>query len=185
MTDKSNASSKYVITHLEKKHNKSEFKCGIDALDQYLKTQASQDIKKNVGVTYVLTSQSLEQVLGYYTLSSMGIFSGELPEELIKKLPRYPVLPGVLLGRLAVDESFQGKKIGLYLLMDALKRSLTVSDQIGIVAIIVDAKNEKAVAFYKYYGFIELPDNSHRLFLPLSTIRKLGLLDKIMVSELA
>ncbi|MDR3490813.1 MAG: GNAT family N-acetyltransferase [Gammaproteobacteria bacterium] len=123
----------------------------------------------------MLTTESSKQVLGYYTLSSMGIFPGELPDELVRKLPRYPILPGILLGRLAVEESRQGKKIGVYLLLDALKRSLSVSDQIGIVAIIVDAKNDAAVTFYKKYGFIELPDTRHRLFLPLSTVRKLDL----------
>jgi predicted GNAT family N-acyltransferase len=167
--------SKYVITSLEKKHNKNDFNCGVDALDQYLKTQASQDIKKNVAVTYVLTSEDSELVMGYYTLSSIGIFPGELPEELVRKLPRYPVLPGVLLGRLARDKRFRGKDIGLYLLMDALKRSLAVANQIGIVAVIVDAKDEKAVAFYNDYGFIAFPDNDRRLFLTLSTIRKLDL----------
>ena len=110
--------------------------------------QASQDIKKNVAVTYALTTQNSEQILGYYTLSSIGILPGDLPAQLVKKLPRYPVLPGVLLGRLAVDKNFQKQKIGFYLLMDALKRSLTVSNQIGMVAVIVGAKDEKAAAFY-------------------------------------
>lgn len=173
MTDEMKGGCKYWVEPLEKKHNKSEFKCGIDALDQYLKTQAGQDIKKNVAVTHVLTTESSDKILGYYTLSSIGIFPGELPDNIIKKLPRYPVLPGVLIGRLAVDESLQGKKLGLYLLMDAFKRSLAVSNQIGIVAVIVDAKNEKAVAFYKQYGFLALPDNEYRLFLPLSTIKQL------------
>lgn len=175
MTDKKNDFSKYLIEALEKKHNKSEFKCGIAVLDQYLKAQAGQDIKKNVAVTHVLTTEDSDKILGYYTLSSIGIFPGELPDEVIKKLPRYPVLPGILIGRLAVDERSHGKKFGLYLLMDALKRSLAVSIQIGIVAVIVDAKNEKAIAFYKQYGFIELPDNSHRLFLPLSILKQLNL----------
>jgi GNAT superfamily N-acetyltransferase len=175
MTDGKEQISKYVITHLERKHNKDQFKCGIEALDTYLKIQASQDIKKNAAVTYALTAENSDQVLGYYTLSSMGIFPGELPDELARKLPRYPVLPGILLGRLAADENHHGKKIGTYLLLDALKRSLSVSDQIGIVAIIVDAKNDTAVRFYKKYGFIELADNSYRLFLPLNTIRKLDL----------
>lgn len=167
---------KYIIAPLEKKHDKSEFNCGVDALNQYLKTQASQDVKKNVAVTYVLTTQTSEKILGYYTLSSMGIFPGELPDELIRRLPRYPVLPGILLGRLAVDDSCQGKGVGLYILIDALKRSLMVSNQIGIVAVIVDAKNEKSVTFYEHFGFIKLPENSHRLFLPISTIQKLNLL---------
>ena len=175
MTDETELTLKYVISHLEKKHNKNHFTSGIEVLDFYLKTQAGQDIKKNVAVTYVLTTESSQQVLGYYTLSSMGILPGELPDELIRKLPRYPILPGILLGRLAVDENFHGKKLGVYLLLDALKRSLAVSDQIGIVAVVVDAKNEMAAKFYKKYDFIELPENSHRLFLPLSTIKKLDL----------
>lgn len=95
--------------------------------------------------------------------------------KVVRKLPRYPILPGILLGRLAVDENYQGKKIGLFLLMDALKRSLTVSSQIDIVAVIVDAKNNKAASFYKHYGFVELPENNRRLFLPLSTIKQLEL----------
>jgi len=175
MADNKNNLSRYIISHLDTKHHKADFKCGIHALDEYLKTQASQDYKKNVAVPYVLTQQDSEQVLGYYSLSSIGIFCGDLPPEFIKKLPRYPILPGVLLGRLAVDKNFHGKKIGEYLLIDALKRSVTVSEQIGIVAVIVDAKNEKAKSFYKNYEFIELPDNNHRLFLPLGTIKKLKL----------
>src|SRR5579863_7484355 len=175
MTNVSETSSKYLIECLEKKHNKNDFKCGVEVLDLYLKTQASQDIKKNVGVTYAMTEKNSNQVMGYYTLSSIGIFPGELPDELVKRLPRYPVLPGVLLGRLARDEKFRGKDVGLYLLMDALKRSIAVANQIGIVAVIVDAKDEKAAAFYKNYGFIAFPDNNRRLFSPLSTIKKLDL----------
>ena len=175
MTDKNKEGCKYQIEPLEKKHIKTEFKCGIDALDQYLKTQAGQDIKKNVAVTHVLTAEDAEKILGFYTLSSIGIFPGDLPANVVKKLPRYPVLPGVLIGRLAVDEDCRGQGLGLYLLMDALKRSLAVSTQIGIVAVIVDAKNEKMITFYKQYGFIALPNNNHRLFLPLSTIKQLDL----------
>lgn len=165
----------FKIERLENKHIKDKFKCGLYALDHYLKTQASQDVKKNISVAYVVTGHGSEEVLGYYTLSSIGIFSGELPEEVIKELPRYPILPGILLKRLAVDENEQRKSIGSYLMLDALKRSIEVSNQIGIVAVVVEAKNENAVAFYKNYGFIVLPDNGHRLFLPLSTIRKLEL----------
>lgn len=174
MTDGKNNISKYVIAHLEKKHNKQDFTCGIEDLDDYLKTQASQDMKKNVAITYVLTLEESEQVLGYYTLSSIGIVAGELPEDIVRKLPRYPVLPGILIGRLARDKKFHGKDLGLYLLMDALKRSLDISNQLGSVAVVVDAKNEKAVAFYKGYGFIEFSDNNRRLFLSMGTIKKLN-----------
>jgi GNAT superfamily N-acetyltransferase len=167
--------SKYIITHLDKKHVKEKFKCGVEALDIYLKTQANQDTKKNIAVTYTLTAENSEEVLGYYTLSSIGVFPGELSEEIVKKLPRYPVLPGILLGRLAVNKNYHGKKIGVYLLLDALKRSLLVSEQIGIVAVIVDAKNDTATMFYKKHGFIELLKSQYRLFLPLATIKKLAL----------
>lgn len=175
MTESRAPSLKYRIEQLDKKHNKNLFSCGTEALDRYLKIQASQDSKKNVAITYVLTQQDSDDVSGFYTISSIGIFPGELPADLAKKLPRYPVLPGILLGRLAVDENMKGKKIGASLLMDALKRSLAVSHQIGIVAIIVDAKDAIAVNFYKHFGFIPFPENDHRLFLPIATIKELGL----------
>jgi GNAT superfamily N-acetyltransferase len=175
MIDQDNNPSKYIIEQLEKKHNKNMFVCGTDLLDRYLKTQASQDIKKNVAITYVLTQSSSVQILGFYTISSIGIFPGELPMAVSRKLPRYPVLPGILLGRLAVNQNFQGRKIGAHLLIDALKRSLVVSKQIGIVAVIVDAKDQIAVNFYKHFDFIAFPENNHRLFLPLNLIRDLSL----------
>ncbi len=167
--------SKYIIEPLGKKHNKAEFNCGVHALDNYLQIQASQDMKKKVAVTHVLTLENSVQVLGYYTLSSIGIVPGELPIEVARKLPRYPTLPGVLLGRLARDENFKKAGIGSYLLIDAIKQILNVSNTIGNVAAIVDAKNENAISFYKSFGFIEFPDNNRRLFLLLSTIRKLSL----------
>lgn len=176
MTDKNkNSTPQWVITHLEKKHNKTLFASGVEALDRYLRNQASQDIKKSVAVTYVITEVDADRILGYYTLSSVGIFPGELPETTLKKLPRYPVLPGVLLGRLAVDQEFQGRKIGAMLLIDALKRSIGVSHQIGIVAMIVEAKDEKSESFYKYFGFIPLRENQGRLFLILDSLKSLEL----------
>ncbi len=175
MTESCAPSAKYVIEQLDKKHSKAMFACGIDALDHYLRTQASQDIKKNIAITYVLTHENLEQISGFYTISSIGIFPGDLPAEFAKKLPRYPVLPGILLGRLAVDKNFQGCNFGSLLLIDALRRSLVVSHQIGVVTVIVDAKDEAAVNFYKHFGFITFPDNRHRLFLPINTIKQLGL----------
>jgi predicted GNAT family N-acyltransferase len=165
----------YTIAVLDKKHDKELFSSSVPALDQYLKTQASQEVKKNITVTYALTETDAHHVLGYYTLSSIGITSHELPAGIARKLPRYPMLPGVLLGRLAVDIKHHRKKIGSMLLIDALKRSLAVSDQIGIVAVIVDAKDESAVDFYKQFGFIELPENKRRLFLTMNTIKQLGI----------
>lgn len=164
----------YSITHLESSHDKQSFSCGSTPLDQYLKTQAGQEAKKYVSVTYVLAQQNSKKIIGYYTLSSIGIETGALPEETVKKLPKYPILPGILLGRLAVDQAYQGKKIGSILLIDALKRSHLISHQIGITAVIVDAKDENAVDFYKHFEFIEFPDNKFKLFLPMNTIKKIS-----------
>lgn len=175
MTDEIVQSEKYLIEHLEKKHKKDIFSCGSEPLDRYLKTQASQDIKKNVAVTYVLSTVNSADIVGYYTISSVSILYDELPADIIKKLPRYPNLPGILLGRLAVDNKYHGKKFGQLLLVDALKRCVSVSHQIGIMAIIVDAKDDAAVAFYKHFGFAVFPENQTRLFLPLETIKLLQL----------
>ncbi|EKD70202.1 MAG: hypothetical protein ACD_46C00603G0001 [uncultured bacterium] len=132
-------------------------------------------MKKSVSVTHVLTTADQHQVLGYYTLSSIGISPGELPESVIKKLPRYPTLPGILIGRLTRDIQFRGKELGQHLLVDALKRSQDISNQLGIAAVIVDSKNAKASEYYKNFGFLAFPDNVKRLFLPMQTLKKMGL----------
>ncbi|TAK76325.1 MAG: GNAT family N-acetyltransferase [Gammaproteobacteria bacterium] len=169
------AQASYEISKLNSAHNKKSFLSGSAPLDNYLKHQASQDIKKNVSVTYALTSINSTEVIGYYTLSSISIDASELSNEYIRKLPRYPMLPAILIGRLAVDSHHKGKKIGAHLLIDALKRSLLISDQIGINAVIVDAKDDHAAKFYRHFGFIEFPSNKLKLFLPINTIKALNL----------
>jgi len=165
----------YEISKLNSVHSKGNFSSGSIPLDNYLKTQASQDIKKNVSVTYVLTSINSTEVIGYYTLSSISIDASELSDEYMKKLPKYPMLPAILLGRLAVDSNHKGRKIGAYLLIDALKRSLLISEQVGINAVIVDAKDDNAANFYRHFGFIEFPSIKLKLFLPINTIKTLSL----------
>lgn len=166
---------KYSIAKLSKDHIKNNFSCGIDYLDNYLKKQAGQDIQKNVSVTYALSHQSELEILGFYTLSSTTINPGELPSEFYRKLPKYPLLPGVLLGRLAVSKTHTGRGLGGHLLIDALKRSVSISHIMGITAVIVDAKNPGASEFYRHYGFISFIDDPLRLFLPMNTITKLDL----------
>ena len=112
-------------------------------------------------------------VLGYYTLSGISVDIGAWPENVVKKLPRYPVLPATLLGRLAIDRQLQGKGAGEYLLMDALHRSLRETRQVGAFAVIVDAKDEHAVAFYRHYELTPFEDQPARLFLPMTVIEKL------------
>lgn len=119
---------------------------------------------------FVLVEPPSARVLGYYTLSACVIPVSELPEELRRKLPRYPQLPVTLLGRLAVDLSLKGRGMGQFLLMDALWRSLGAASQIAAMAVLVDAKDSAAETFYKHFGFIPLQRQPARLFLPMKTV---------------
>jgi GNAT superfamily N-acetyltransferase len=155
------------IEPLNTNHDRSNFQCGVDALDMYLKKQARQDIKRHISRVFVARkSMTPKNVVGYYTLSSLSIDFKELPEKLSKKLPKHQI-PAALIGRLAVSRNAQGHGVGRMLLADAIKRTLSISDEIAIYAMIVDAIDKKAQGFYEQFGFIHISDDSHRLFLPL------------------
>lgn len=158
----------------EHKKLRAAFSCGVEALDRYLKEQASQDAKKRVAVPYVLISAD-NRIAGYYTLSSDHIRLDDLPGELVKQLnlPRYSFIGATLIGRLARDLAFRGQGVGELLLIDALKRALEASAQIASAAVVVDAKDEDAHRFYSEFGFIAFPETARRLFLPMQTIKKL------------
>ena len=161
--------SDLVIEPLNRHHKRAAFFCGIESLDRYLKRQSNQDIKRQVSRVFVARGrQDKTRVLGYYTLSTLSIDLSVLPEKLAKKLPKHPI-PAALIGRLAVDISVQGKGIGKILLSNAIKRTLAVSDDIAIYAIVVDAINEEAESFYMQYGFAHLSSEGKRLFLPLKS----------------
>jgi len=161
--------SELVIEPLNQNHNRAAFNCGIESLDRYLTRQASQDIKRRISRVFVACGlQDETRVLGYYTLSTLSIDLSFLPEKVANKLPRHPI-PAALIGRLAIDISAQGKGIGKMLLSNAIKRTLSVSDDIAIYAMVVDAINQEAESFYKRYGFSRLAHNGSRLFLPLKS----------------
>ncbi len=153
-------------------HNRADFSCGVEALDNYLKRQAGQDVKRRVAAAFVLSPDG-RIIAGYYTLSQFLVELDAIPRLIAKRLPRYPMVPATLIGRLAVSIEFRGQGLGEMLLMDALYRSLTLSEQIASAAVIVDAKNDQARRFYLKYGFVELPGVSGRLFLPMKTIEQL------------
>ncbi len=111
-----------------------------------------------------------QRIAGYYTLASSSLLLTDLPTSTGKKLPRYPTVPAVRMGRLAVDQTFKGQGLGGALLADALDRA--VRSEIAAFALMVDAKDETAAAFYRYHGFIALPDSPMTLFLPLTTVRR-------------
>lgn len=161
-----------IIELLDKRHSRAVFDCGVMPLNRYIREQAGQDLKKKIAATYILVGDQSFSIAGYYTLSSTSINVVELPEHVAKKLPRYPLMPATLIGRLAVDLGYQGKGYGEILLADALKRSLISTKQIGSMAVVVDAKDDRAVAFYRHFQFIPLVNYSHRLFLPMAVIEK-------------
>lgn len=158
---------------LNSNHRKKEFSCGKKMLDSYLQKQANQDIKRKLSACFVLNDEETNLLKGYYTLANNSIPQNLIPTEFQKKLPKsYISIPTTLLGRLAIDNRFQGKGIGKLLLIDALKRSYEISKSIGSFAVIVDPLDKDAEFFYAKYGFIILPD-SGKMFLPMNTIKTL------------
>ncbi len=145
------------------------------ALDRYLQQQARQDAEKSVAAPFVLTAAPALRVLGDYTLSASLVNTSELPDTQAKKLPRYPQLPVTLLGRLAVDDSMKGKGIGQFLLMNALHRCLEAAGNIAAMAVLVDAKDDTAEAFYRHFGFLPLQQQPRRLYLSMKIVA--GLFD--------
>jgi GNAT superfamily N-acetyltransferase len=163
----------YRVEALGKQHSRSEFSCGVEPLDRYLREQAGQDARKRVAAPFVLCQGKSNAVLGYYTLSALSVDVGAWPEDLARKLPKYPFVPATLLGRLGVDMRLRGKGAGEHLLMDALRRALAASREVASVAVVVDAKDDTALSFYGRYGFITFPDQPNRLFLPMVVVEQL------------
>lgn len=161
------------ITPLDSKaHDRAEFACGASELDRYIREQASQDVKRDVARVFVALESDTQAVRGYYSLSAASFLREDLPAEQAKRLPHYPV-PAALLGRLAVDNSMKGRGLGAYLLMDALNRILRATQTLAVHALIVDARDDAAFAFYRKYGFLPFAGEKRRLLLPMATIRQL------------
>lgn len=166
MTDDTNL----VIRPLNSDHDRPGFHCGVPSLDNYIQKQARLDVKRRVSRVFVATMvEQPTSIVGYYTLSTLSIELGQLPQDLARKLPRHPI-PAALLGRLAVNKGAQAHGVGKMLLIDAIKRTLAVSDEIAIYAMVVDAIDERAQRFYEQFGFSLLSSDSQRLFLPLKSI---------------
>lgn len=156
----------YIIRAHDGKFDAKSFSCGQSALDDYIRRYASQDIKRDLARVFVASpADDLGCLAGFFTLSAGSINCSDLPEKLAHKLPRHPV-PVALIGRLAVDQAFQGKGLGSILLADACQKVRRARDTLAVVGIIVDAKDDSAAAFYRHFGFIELPGKPGRLLLP-------------------
>jgi ribosomal protein S18 acetylase RimI-like enzyme len=153
------------IEPLGSSHDRTAFTCGVSALDRYLREFATQDAKRRISNCFVAVAPN-GAIAGYYTFSAASFPIGELSAAEAKRLPRYPVLPAGLIGRLAVDTRFRGRGLGGALVMDAVLRA-TRADP-AIFAIVVDAKDETAAEFYLRLGFRRFPSRATSLFVPVS-----------------
>lgn len=157
------------VVPLDSKHDRTEFNSGSLDLDRYFREQVTQDVRRRVSACFVaLNEQNI--VAGYYTLASASMMLSDLPIEIKKKLPRYPTVPVVRMGRLAVTQGFRGKGLGGALLVNALYRA--AHSEIAAYALLVDSKDESAKNFYIHHGFIPLSESHRTFFLPLSNFLK-------------
>ncbi|MFG6415804.1 GNAT family N-acetyltransferase [Roseateles sp. DC23W] len=157
----------FEVALLNASHGRSRFDCGTPALNRYLAEQASQDMRRRVASCFLAHSDD-GRIAGYYTLAAASVPLAEPPAAVTKKLPRYRALPTVRMGRLAVDLGFKRQGLGGALLADALTRCKR--SEIAAYALLVDAKDEQASAFYQHHGFILLSDAALTLFLPLASV---------------
>ncbi|WP_294983091.1 GNAT family N-acetyltransferase [Tabrizicola sp.] len=144
------------------------FDCTSDPLTRYFHTQVTQDIRRRIAACFIAVHQASGAIAGFYTLSATDIPLTDVPADLTRRLPRYPTLPAARLGRLAVDRRFTGQKLGAALLANAVVRAAV--SEVAVFAMIVDAKDTAAEAFYRRHGFVAYGSAPHRLIAPLSAL---------------
>ncbi len=163
------SSAPFRLVPFDAAHDRTGFNSDSEPLNRYLREQVIQDIHRRVAACFVALEDG-QRIAGYYTLASASLLLADLPASSGKKLPRYPTVPAVRMGRLAVDQALKGQGLGGALLADALDRA--ARSEIAAFALMVDAKDKAAAAFYGHHGFIALPDSPLTLFLPLATVQR-------------
>jgi len=158
----------YAIELLTERHNRNAFDCGVESLNRYLQQQATQDIRRSVATVCVAAAGA--EIAGYYSLANTGLSPVVLPDGLQKKMPRYQMLPAVLLGRLAVDVKHKGRKLGFNLLSDAF--TLSLKSPLAWALFLTDALDASAATFYGRFGFRQLKDNPNHLYITRQEIIK-------------
>jgi hypothetical protein len=162
----------YVCEPLGNQHDRTQFDCGVSVLNDYLAKYAKQDVKRKASAVFILLDRAEpKRVIGFYALCATSVALAELPEEVTRKLPRYPEIPAILVGRLARDVNHPG--VGALLLADAITRCVRVASEIAVSLIVVDSKGEAATRFYEKFGFISLPRLPDRMFLSIQTAERL------------
>ena len=166
------------IEVLNKTHDRDNFDCGVQELNQYLKKIARQHTVKGISKSFVLLeSAQPTQILGFFTLTFCEVQASDLPAKHAKKYPSK--IPAAKLGRLAVSKNVQRQGLGQVMMIDAIQKTLRVAQNIGIIGFFVDAKDSKAEMYYKQFGFISMPNNSLQLFFPISTLQQNFSLDEV------
>jgi len=155
----------FVVESLATSHVRSSFDSGIEGINRYFREQVTQDIRRRVTNCFVALDAG-GIVAGYYTFAAASLPVTELSPDEVKRLPRYPVLPAGLIGRLAVDQRFKGQGLGGALIVDAIQRAMRAEP--AIFAQIVDAKDDTALNFYRHFGFRQLISRPMSLFLPVT-----------------
>jgi GNAT superfamily N-acetyltransferase len=156
------------IETLGKQHDRARFSSGQPEIDDWFRRRAGQDERRNVARLFVAVADGLG-VIGFYSLSSYTLALDDLPADLVRKLPRYDAIPAARIGRLARDQRVRGRGVGELLLADAMRRILGAARSVAVYAIVVDAKDHAAAAFYRRFGFQPFPLQPRRLFLLTST----------------
>ena len=165
---RSDAAAGYRVAPLDAERDRSGFRCGVEALDRYFRERVTQDIRRRITSCFIALDEQ-DRIAGFYTLAATSVLLANLPEAIAKKMPRYPTVPAIRMGRLAVDRAARGKGLGAALLADAFSRS--IGSEIAGFALVVDAKDDDAAGFYLHHGFVSLVDQPRTLFLPLATAR--------------
>lgn len=165
-------SQPFLVEALYAGHDRAAFVSGVEALDRYFREQATQDVRRRATACYVALDQASGKVAGYYTLAASSIHLSDLPAELARKLPRYPLVPAARLGRLAVDRDYRGRQLGSSLLWDAGLRA--ARSEVAVYALVVDAKDELAAAFYLHHGFMRFGSLPRQMVLTLARLATRG-----------
>ena len=160
----------FLVAPLDAAHDRTAFNSGSEPLDRYLREVVTQDIRRRVTACFIALAGG-QRIAGYYTLASASLLLADLSATTAKKLPRYPTVPVVRMGRLAVDKAFKRQGLGGALLADALDRA--TRSGIAAYALMVDAEDEVAAAFYRHHGLVALSGLPLTLFLPLATVNRI------------